>query len=154
MSESMTDQMRFDNITLIEVPVRLGKCDYLLVEANGTAVCNYKDALMAHSEIDPVTQKAKVRMNPAADATLVAGCLYKLPERSPVTLEFVQTLPGRVIEALSKRAKHISELDKEEKKDKKDADKDSLGNGEQGEQQTPPVPTPQPSDEQPSTTDG
>ncbi len=130
MTDEATDTGDMDLGTLepIEVKVTIGGKPYLLREASAADAAAFKNAAMGGVKLD---KGEMVGLGKAADAelVLVARCLHRPPSDgslvangtavpwTPVGLEFVKTLPARIVTAVYDRCRAISHLDKGQKAD-------------------------------------
>jgi hypothetical protein len=110
----LTEEMEFDSIALIEVPVKIAGVKYTLREASGEAVCAYRDAQIEgtvfNAEGKPVSVKGLSQVN----MLLLSYCLFD-DKGTNVPLAVIKAWPNRVIEPLAERVKEISELNTPEK---------------------------------------
>lgn len=129
MSAQTNPMLEFDDLTERREPVRIGKTWYLLIEATGDAVRQWRNARLKASKLE---DGKLVSMEGLADIEplLVSLCLYNLdqttatPTQPPhdivfkgqVAKEVVGAWPARVQTALYERIKKISDLLDEEKK--------------------------------------
>lgn len=115
----MIDELDFDSVVSIEVPVKLNKQTYVLKEASGETAAKYKNAMLRATKLEDGKVSAIDGMADS-ELLLVSLCLFRRVERDggtadePVTVAFVKTLPSRVVSKLYDTAKKISELDQDE----------------------------------------
>lgn len=127
----MVNELNFNDLTPIEVPVTLGSKKYVLREASEGTSCTFNAARLRGSEITRGNDgKMTVRqLGGAADLQplLVSLCLYAvgpdnkivlLPNGDPdlkylVPLATVRSWPARVVKPLFEKAKAISGLSEE-----------------------------------------
>jgi hypothetical protein len=107
-----TDELDFD-LTLREVPVKLGGRRYVLREATAAGACQYRNAVLRSTRLGPDGKPEYVDGLADAGPVLVAACLFELDGDGlrPVSLATVRAMPARVQELLFKRAQRLSELD-------------------------------------------
>jgi hypothetical protein len=107
-----TDELDLD-LSVREVPVRMGGRRYLLREATAAAACQYRNAVLRSTRLDQDGKPEYVDGLADAGPVLVAGCLFEVDGDGlkPVPLATVRGLPSRVQEQLFDRAKRLSELD-------------------------------------------
>lgn len=115
------NELNFDDLALIEVPVSIGDKRYLLREASGNVACKYRNALLNCTVLGPEGKPQTVRNMADVEPLLVSLCLFQLLEQPdgtvkerPAQLADVRGWPNRIVKALFERAKEISELDEEE----------------------------------------
>lgn len=122
---SPNDSMTFDDVTPMEVPVRIGDRQYILREADEGAACAYRNAIINSARTND--QGKVIGHDGLADVEplLVSLCLYRAngegkmaltkegaPDRSYLLgMAGVKALPSRVVKPLFERAKQISGLD-------------------------------------------
>lgn len=130
---SMLDEMRFDDIEPITVPVTLGKVQYMLHEPSGEAVGAYRDKLLERTQLDSEGNPIKFGGVAQADLILLSYCLKCATiERTPAeTLAVVQAMPERITGKLIDRLKEISEFNKPgaAKLPLSDSESPSIGDG-------------------------
>jgi hypothetical protein len=105
-----------DDLTLVEVPVKIRNEDYILKEADGNVACQYRNAStrcarMNDGKVTGVDGVADV------EPFLVSLCLFKVLStgaRVPVDVKVVRSWPSRIIKPLFDRAKEISKLDEDD----------------------------------------
>lgn len=107
------DEISFDDLTLREVPVRLGGTRYLLREASGGAACGYRNAVLRATKLGPDGKPASFEGLADAEPVLVAGCLFEETPAGPrpVPLATVRGWPAKVVKRLFLEAQKLSELD-------------------------------------------
>lgn len=102
--------MNFD-LTPREVPVTIGKEQYLLVEATEDVACKFRNASLNNMKVD---DGKIVGMSGVADVEplLVSMCLLKNVGNSmvPVDISTVRAWPSRIVKKLFETIKEISEL--------------------------------------------
>jgi hypothetical protein len=110
------DEMIFESLDLIRVPVRIGAQQYVLREADEAAAVAYRNAVMKAVRM---TEGGPTTLDGAADVEplLVSRCLFTANEAgglTPVPLAVIRTWPSRIVKPLFARAKAISELEEGE----------------------------------------
>lgn len=111
------------NLDVIEIPVKIGPKDYVLVEASGGSVCKYKNAMLGTTSVG-ADGKPILSMSGMVDSEplLVSLCLWELWTneangdivRKPVHINTVKSWPDRIQSSLYKKAKEISNLQEDE----------------------------------------
>lgn len=114
----MSDELVFDDLTFKEKPVKIGDKDYVLRELNGDGLIKYESARMSRCTLGADGKPVSVSANIAEIyPLLVSLCLFSVnPEngqKTPVSIDFVKKLPGRIQTALFTHAKDISGIDQE-----------------------------------------
>lgn len=107
-----TEEMVFDDLAPIEVPVKLGDKRYILREASADATAKYRNAVMKGASVDKTTGKILPGEMASAEPIAVASCLLEVfdpnkPPR-PVLLTTVLGWKGSVVAKLFDRLKAIS----------------------------------------------
>lgn len=107
----MTDEIRFDDIAPVEVPVTLGDQRYVLREASGEAAERYQAAVLRGARL---ADGKVVGMDlSGVESLLVSLCLVD-HEGKPVPLSQVKSWPARIQKALFEKAMDISGLREQE----------------------------------------
>jgi len=118
----MSNELSFD-LTPAEVPIvirakgddgKLTSTKCILREASGDVAARYRDAMMRCTTLGPNGRAVKIEGMAGTEAVLVAGCLFYADTNKPVPIDVIRSWPNRVQEALHKKAKEISELDRED----------------------------------------
>ena len=118
MSEEKKEVLRF-SLELVEIPVELenpetGNVDeYVLREMNGTGRDKYLGYLGDKMDVNSQGD-VKMKDYDGLQANLLSRCMFKIEddgERSPVSIETIQSFPARVTTALFEKAKLISGMD-------------------------------------------
>lgn len=113
MSEqNPTDEMVFDDLAPIEVPITIGKKKYVLREALADACIKYRNAISKGSTHDRDSGKVIVGEIANAEPIVVAACLFQVfdpnkPPR-PVLMSEVLGFKGEVLKKLFDRLVLIS----------------------------------------------
>ena len=100
-------EMRFDDITPIEVEVFVGKEKYILRETSGAARVIYDNARLACYEYQE-GKLVKVHDIANIEVLLVSLCLFMSDGVTPVPEVTIKVWPGRVYKALYEKAREIS----------------------------------------------
>lgn len=100
-------EMRFDDITPIEVEVFVGKEKYILRETSGAARVIYDNARLACYEYQE-GKLVKVHDIASIEVLLVSLCLFMGDGVTPVPEVTIKVWPGRVYKALYEKAREIS----------------------------------------------
>jgi hypothetical protein len=100
-------EMRFDDITPIEVEVFVGKEKYILRETSGAARVIYDNARLACYEYQE-GKLVKVHDMANIEVLLVSLCLFMSDGVTPVPEVTIKVWPGRVYKALYEKAREIS----------------------------------------------
>ena len=109
------DEIRFDDLSPIEVPTSIGGKTYVLREASGDASVAYRNASIAGAR---VSEDGTVLGSAAnAEPILISRCLFQRIEQPDGTIKerrvdeaTIRSWPSRVCRALFDRAKEISGL--------------------------------------------
>jgi hypothetical protein len=100
-------EIRFDDITPIEVEVFVGKEKYILRETSGAARVIYDNARLACYEYQE-GKLVKVHDMANIEVLLVSLCLFMGDGVTPVSEISIKVWPGRVYKALYEKAREIS----------------------------------------------
>ncbi len=116
-----TSEMNFDDLTLIEVPVKIQGKKYVLREASGDAACKWRNMLLKSTKLGPDGRPTSIDGMADSDPYLVSLCLFEVTDKGDkaVPLHTIRAWPNRVQKDLCERAKAISCL--EEQQDTKEA---------------------------------
>lgn len=135
------EPLNFDDIALIEIPVKIGSKRYVLREATGDAACKYKNAQMACAKFNADGKPAGVGNMADTEPLLVSLCLFEVddqgqPLKTSVPLQTVRGWPARIQKALFEKVQAISQLEIKETKEtlteKIDRMREQLGRLENG----------------------
>lgn len=121
----MSDTFNFSAQPQVFGPFAIGSDQYVLREASEDAHIAYRDVSMRAMSLsgDSSSQKARIEGGAEADAVLVSKCLFKLdptvllndkPTERPVTVQFVRTLPRRIVSKLYNKVRELSGMDEDE----------------------------------------
>lgn len=127
----MTEELCFDDIAPVEIPVRVGNARLILREASGDAAARYRNAVLKATRLNADGKPSFVDGLADTEALLISRCLYYAddngnlrltPAGTPdprylVALETIRNWPYRVQEALFDKAREISGLDRRESAD-------------------------------------
>lgn len=102
-------ELNFDLLTQ-KIPVTIDGVKYELREATGGAACRYRNACVACTSFGPDGKPNGVHDIADVEPLLVSLCLYT-EQGQPVPLKTVLGWPARVVSALYREAKAISDLD-------------------------------------------
>lgn len=120
MDEEFLQEMVYEDLEPVFVPVKLKGKNYRLIEADTDAAVKYRNAVVRCAKLGP--DGKPVLLDGAADSEplLVQLCLREVVKErgverlAPVSLGFVKSLAPNVTADLYARAKRISKLDIEE----------------------------------------
>lgn len=121
MSTTENETWDLGDVTLREVPVRIGGHDYVLREASEAAAVEWRNSQLAGVTFDPTSGKPKTVNGVASiEPTLVSRCLFRIgPDGKttiPVNIKTISGWPQAKVKALYDKVKELSGLDEEEKK--------------------------------------
>lgn len=106
----MTEELNFDDLQLVQIPVTLQGGKYYLREASGEAAAAYRDELMRGATLNEQGQAVRVDNWSKAQLILISHCL--VDDRGLlVPIAKVKSLPARVTDRLAEKAREISNLD-------------------------------------------
>jgi hypothetical protein len=107
-----SEEMVFEDLAPVEVPVRIGKKRYVLREASADAVIKYRNALTNGAVINPKTGTVIQGDMAAAEPIAVAACLYEVWDENkdprPVLLSEVLKWRNSIVAPLFNRLRSIS----------------------------------------------
>ena len=120
-----TTEMKFDEVELIAVPVRIGQEDLVLREATAEAAGKYHDAIIKSTRMADGKITGSDGLG-GVEPLLVSLCLFRKTgkEEVAVPLAEVRRWPARVVKQLFERVKEISELDAKDDRGPQDAPAD------------------------------
>lgn len=104
-------EMVFDSVAPIKVHVRLGDQDWWLHEATGGDVATWRNAQLA--EMKMIDGKLTSMGNAADNEAHLVGLCLKNAKGENAGRQFAKELPSKVLSALNKRLRQISEIDPE-----------------------------------------
>ena len=116
-------EMDLGDLAPVEVPVRIGGKDFVLVEASADAVKRFRAKAMQGVQRGEDGKITGLGGSAEAEPLLVSLCLFpamaddrtKADRRMNVPLQSVMSWPNRVVAPLFNRAKEISQLDLDDK---------------------------------------
>jgi hypothetical protein len=115
--ENLADPIIYEEEDLIpkRVPVRLGKREYVLVEAGAEAARLYRNAMVRGMELNEQGKATKAGNLADTQIILVQNCLFEIitapngtKKERPADPSWVKQLPDRIINHLFQRSKDIS----------------------------------------------
>lgn len=118
------EEMVFDNLERIEVPVKIAGSKYVLTEADEDAAVRVKNWTLRHAKLGSDGRPTSVGDIADSEPLLVSLCLYhagedgKLPldkdgfpdPKYRVPLQVVKKWPARIVQPLYEKAQRISRL--------------------------------------------
>lgn len=112
---SSYEEMNFDDLSEIVIPVSIKGKKYILVEADGDATAKYKNKMLSCSKFAE-GKMTSVQGMADIEPYLLSLCMFVVrnDRRFPVAEGVVRSWPGKVIKKLYTKAREISELDAEE----------------------------------------
>lgn len=118
----MVDQLNFDDLTLREMPVKIAGEAYILREASEGGCAQYRNANLKCVRFNDNGKPVAFDGTASTDALLVSLCLFKIKTdadgektgEARVPEQVIRSWPDRIVKALAKQAKEISELNLEE----------------------------------------
>lgn len=105
--------LNLDDLTPIEIKLRLGGEEYILREASEGAVCQFKNALMRCTKMNSDGKVSFIENAADVEPFLVSLCLFKVTEKGPIPVPLItiKAWTSRVVKPLFDKAKEISNLD-------------------------------------------
>lgn len=113
----MIDELNFDDLTPIELPVSVAGKRYVLREATEAAACQWRNAMMQATELGSDGKPTRVRNLADTEPLLVSLCLFTAEEGKPVPVATIKGWPARVVKRLFEKVKDVSDLDEKGKKE-------------------------------------
>ena len=116
MSNENEAPLIFEDLSIVEVSVKIAGEDYILREANGDIAAKYRNAVAACTKIGTGGRLSELQGVGDVEPKLVAWCLFK--QTATVGLQAVpeatvRSWPNRIQRALFDRAKKIGHLEEE-----------------------------------------
>lgn len=107
------NELQFDDLALIRLPVSIGSLKYVLREASGEVACEYRNAQLACTQIGENGKAVSIQGIADVELLLVSRCIFRLDgdREVPVSISEVATWPSRVVKILYEKAREISEMD-------------------------------------------
>lgn len=105
------NEMVFNDIVPIEVPVTINRERFILREATEEAAIKFRNACMAGARMED-GKVVGVSNMAETQALLVSLCLFA--DDKPVPPSVIKRWPSRVVKSLFEKAKEISQLDEKE----------------------------------------
>ena len=105
----MTEELNFDDIAPIEIPVVIKGKRYTLKEASGDAACRYRNAVLSALQVSKTGEVTGARNLADTEPLLVSLCLFDEQDK-PVPIKTVRSWPARVVRTLFEKAADISDL--------------------------------------------
>lgn len=115
----MVEELNFDSLALIEVPVSIAGKKYVLREASEATAAAYRNASIAGAKVEDGKLTEMPSNLAGVQSLLVARCLFPLDDEdkarpTSVSQVTVNNWPARIVKPLFEKTKEISELDEDE----------------------------------------
>jgi hypothetical protein len=111
-------ELDFNDLSVIEVPVKVAGRNYVLREATEEAACRWRNHMLRATRIGQDGRPTGIGDLADSEPLLVSLCLFEAKEDgtagAPVKLAAVKGWPSRVVGRLFAKAKQISELEEKE----------------------------------------
>ncbi len=117
MAATTTNEMNFDDITPVEIPVSIAGEKYVLCEATGEAGRQFNNARTRGIKFGVEGKPNSIEGVANVEPLLVSLCLFKILAegmRKPVSVSVISAWPYRVMKRLFDKAKEISDLEEKE----------------------------------------
>lgn len=143
------DPISFDDLTPIEIPVKLAGVSYTLREASAGAASKWRNFLLRSTKLSKEGKPVSIEGLADSEILLVSLCLFRADTGKPVSTSTVATWPSKIVKVLFEKSKQISGLD--EKPDEEDEDKEDTitaaatsdeSSEDEGGNDDPPLPLP------------
>lgn len=118
------NELHFESLDLIRVPVTIGDKHYVLQEASGEATAKYRNALLESTKLGPDGKAVSVKGLADVEMLLISLCLED-GQGKQVPVSVLKTWPNRILKTLFDKAKEISELTEEKVKENPTSDGES-----------------------------
>ncbi len=108
------------DLEMVEIPVKIGKEDYILREASESAVCKYRNALLKATKLGPDGKLASIDGMADVEPLLVSLCLYEKYDHKGekkerlVNIQKILAWKSSIVKDLFANCKKISEIDDDE----------------------------------------
>jgi hypothetical protein len=103
------DGLVFDSVDLRQVPVQVGRQEYILREANGAGARAYRNAMLRGARLGPDGKPVSIESMADGELVLVQHCLVDKQGRQ-LHMQVLAGWPSRVLKALFQKAQEISDL--------------------------------------------
>jgi hypothetical protein len=103
------DGLVFDSVDLRQVPVQVGRQEYILREANGAGARAYRNAMLRGARLGPDGKPVSIEGMADGELVLVQHCLVDKQGRQ-LHMQVLAGWPSRVLKALFQKAQEISDL--------------------------------------------
>ncbi len=113
----MSEEIDYSNLEPIQIPVKVGKKQYILREASGDAHVQWRNAIDAATVYNEDGKRSGYKNLADVEPFLVSLCLVEIGENgavSAVTANEVRGWPQRVIKRLHDKVNEISEFNDDE----------------------------------------
>lgn len=112
----MEEELVFESLDCIEVPVTVGNQKYILREANGDVAVKFQNARLAKHEYNEDGRLVRLKDTADLEPFLVSMCLFKKVENeeTPVSETTIRGWPSHIQSKLFDTAKKISHIDETE----------------------------------------
>lgn len=110
-------ELDFNDLSVIELPVKVTGKNYILKEASGDAACKYRNSMLACTKLGPDGKPVSVNGIADCEPSLVASCLFEVTEKNtqvPVPLAMIRSWPDRVQKKLAETVKKVSGMETSE----------------------------------------
>ena len=109
------EEIDYGDLSLIQIPVRIGGGAYVLQEADEAAAVAYQNAATKAARFNEDGNLTGVDGAADVEPLLVSRCLFDRSPAggvgSPVPLDTIKKWPARIVSKLFEKAKEISQLD-------------------------------------------
>lgn len=111
----MSEELNYDDLTLVEIPVTIGGKKYVLREADEETAEMFQNAQIKGARVQDGEMISLPTDVAGVQSLLVSRCLYQCDDdgklfRQSVSRDIVKKWPSRVVKPLFEKAKEISEL--------------------------------------------
>ena len=110
----MEEELVFESLDCIEIPVIVGNQKYILREANGDTAVKFQNARLAKHEYNEEGRLVRLKDTADLEPFLVSMCLFKEDDNTPVSEDTLRNWPSHISSKLFDTAKKISHIDETE----------------------------------------
>lgn len=123
-----SEELNFDDVTLTEIPVKIGGDQYILREATGEAAVNYRNAMLACTQLGSSGKPQSIRGLASVEPLLVSHCLFYASgprEGQNVSQKTILSWKSKIVKALYEKVREISDLNDKDDEEKQGNEQES-----------------------------
>jgi len=107
----MNEELIFESLDCIELPVVVGNQKYILREANGDTAVKFQNARLAKHEYNEDGRLVRLKDTADLEPFLVSMCLFMEDGVTPVSEATIRSWPSHISSKLFDTGKKISHID-------------------------------------------